>query len=70
MAPHVRVESVSATTATGISTTATEELAVALVGDAEHRAVDHGRVAVQHVLDLAGVHVHAVADDHVATPGR
>ena len=42
-----------------------EDLAVALVGDAEHRGVDHGGVQVQHVFDLAGVDVDAVAEHHV-----
>ena len=43
-------------------------LAVTVVGDAEHRAVDHVGVPVQHVLDLAGVHVHPGPDEHVAEP--
>ena len=43
-------------------------LAVALVGHPEHRAVDDVGVGVQHVLDHAGVEVHAAADDQVAEP--
>ena len=38
---------------------------MAVVGDAEHRAVDDGGVEVEDVLDLARVDVDAVAEHHV-----
>ena len=42
-----------------------ELFAVALVGHAEHRAVDDGGMREEHLLDLARVDVHAAADHHV-----
>ena len=41
------------------------DLAGALVGHAEHRAVDHGGVAVQHRLDLRGGDLEAAHLDHL-----
>ena len=38
------------------------------VGHAEHRRLEHGGMAVQHVLDLGAVHVLAAAHDHVLRP--
>src|SRR3954453_6261638 len=40
-------------------------LAELLVGHADHRRLDHRRVLVEHLLDLARVDVVAAADDHV-----
>ena len=40
-------------------------LAVAGVGDADHRGLGHGGVAVQDLLDLAGVDVVSITYDQV-----
>ena len=40
-------------------------LAPLVVGDAEHRGVEHLRVRVEHGFDLGGIDVHAARDDHV-----
>src|SRR4051812_36481881 len=40
-------------------------LAVRLVRDADDRDHGDGRVLHEHLLELAGVHVEAAADDHV-----
>ena len=43
-------------------------LAAVLVGDAEHGDVGDRGVRVEHVLDLLGRHVLALADDDVLDP--
>ena len=40
-------------------------LAQPAVGLADHRGLGHRGVGEEHLLDLAGVHVEAAADDHV-----
>src|SRR3954447_14605859 len=40
-------------------------LAPFVVGDAEHRRVEHLRMCVQHRFDLGGIDVDAAGDDHV-----
>ena len=45
-----------------------QPLPVTLVGDPEHRAVDHGRMLEEHLLDLPGGDVDAAPEDHVRHP--
>ena len=45
-----------------------DRLAVARVGHAEHRAVDHGRVTVQHGLHLGGRDLEPAHLDHLLGP--
>src|SRR6266480_1288190 len=43
-----------------------EDLAPAVVGHAEHGAVDHVGMLMEGILDLAWIDVHSPRDDHVA----
>jgi hypothetical protein len=43
-------------------------LAEPLVGHSDHGGLGHARVGVQHILDLAGVHVVPAADDELLLP--
>ena len=64
-----RCSSPSATGPVGIELDGGDRhLAGPLVGDAEHRAVEHRGVAVQHGLDLGRRHLEAVDLDHLLGP--
>ena len=49
------------------TTNADGHLAASLVGSADHRGLGHGRVLLQHLLDLFRVDVEPARDDQVAT---